>query len=342
MKKNFKEKNKRYLTYVISSLLICTNPAFSSYPTDANVKNIDHHINLPTLGIKSEGEKIADTSQNDALIEIGKKLNTTQSVNKTVEELSEAFISNSIDDILNQEGTARFGFHTNNRKIKYDFDFLYPAYYNNDSHQIIYTQLDAHQYERDIVNAGIGYREIFDEKYILGGNLFFDYDLNNRNSRIGVGGEYSLNNSTLSLNLYKGVSSWHQSKQRNMDDYDEKPANGYDVRINTKLPYGLDLTGVYEKYYGEHVSLKGNSDFYNSPSNVKAIARYTPIPLFSVSLEKGTKSEANIGAQVNYRFGVPLSDQLNGDITTSVYNSLPSKLVSFVDRNYDIAMNYKK
>lgn len=337
-----KERNKRHLVYIIFSLLICTNPAFCSPPTNVNAKgkNVEAYYKLPTLNIKDDEDTA--TVFNYPLHDIGQKLSATQSVNKTVEELSEAFINNSITDILNQKGTTRFGFHNNNGQVKYDFDFLYPAYYDDYMHRIIYTQFDAHQYERDILNTGVGYRSMFDEKYILGGNVFFDYDLNNRNSRIGVGGEYSYKNAALSLNLYKGVSSWHQSKQKGMDDYDEKPANGYDVRVNTKLPYGLDLTGVFEKYYGNHVSLQGNSDFQKSPSNFKAIARYTPVPLFSLSLERGTKTEENIGAQLNYRFGVPLSEQLNSDIISSVYNSLPSRLVSFVDRNYNIAMNYKK
>lgn len=334
-----KERNKRQLVYIISSLLICTNPAFCAPSVKVNARE-ENVYELPTLGIK-DNENTAKAFDYP-LSDVAQKLSSTQSINKTVEELSETFINNSITDVLNQKGTARFGFHNNSGRVKYDFDFLYPEYYYDDMHRIIYTQFDAHQYERDILNAGVGYRSMFDESYILGGNVFFDYDLKNRNSRIGVGAEYSYKNSALSLNLYKGLNSWHQSKQKGMDDYDEKPASGYDVRINTKLPYGLDLTGVFEKYYGKHVSLQGDSDFQESPGNFKAIARYTPVPLFSLSLEKGTKTETNIGAQLNYRFGVPLSDQINSNIVSSVYNSLPARLVSFVDRNYNIAMSYKK
>ncbi|EGF1422356.1 hypothetical protein IB305_004762 [Salmonella enterica] len=335
-----KEKNKRYLAQITLALLMFANTAFCSLSTNVNTKNFEPYYKLPTLNIKEDED--TTTVLNDSLLDIGKQLSATQSVSKTIEELSETFINNSIADILNQKGTTRFGFRTNNGQVKYDFDFLYPAYYNDDLNSIIYTQFDAHQYERDILNAGVGYRAIFDGKYIFGGNVFLDYDIRNRNSRLGVGGEYSYKNSALSLNLYKGMTSWRQSKQKGMDDYDEKPANGYDVRINTRLPYGLDLTSVFEKYYGNNVSLQGNSDFQKSPSNFKAIARYTPIPLFSLLLEKGTKTEANIGAQLNYRFGVPFSEQLNGEIISSVYNTLPSRLVSFVDRNYNIAMNYRK
>ncbi|WP_097291482.1 inverse autotransporter beta domain-containing protein [Escherichia coli] len=193
-----KERNKRQLVYIISSLLICTNPAFCAPSVKVNERE-ENVYGLPTLGIK-DNENTAKAFDYP-LSDVAQKLSSTQSINKTVEELSETFINNSITDVLNQKGTARFGFHNNSGRVKYDFDFLYPAYYYDDMHRIIYTQFDAHQYERDILNAGVGYRSMFDESYILGGNVFFDYDLKNRNSRIGVGAEYSYKNSALSLFL---------------------------------------------------------------------------------------------------------------------------------------------
>jgi adhesin/invasin len=49
-----------------------------------------------------------------------------------------------------------------------------------------------------------------------------------------IGAEAWTDNLKLSANSYFGMSDWHQS--RDMEDYDERPADGFDVTANAYLP----------------------------------------------------------------------------------------------------------
>ncbi|EBX1389395.1 hypothetical protein DQ819_26395, partial [Salmonella enterica subsp. enterica serovar Mikawasima] len=37
-------------------------------------------------------------------------------------------------------------------------------------------------------------------------------------------------------NSYYGLTGWHQSHLSDMEDYDERPANGFDLRAEAYLP----------------------------------------------------------------------------------------------------------
>ncbi|WET42307.1 inverse autotransporter beta domain-containing protein [Citrobacter enshiensis] len=52
-----------------------------------------------------------------------------------------------------------------------------------------------------------------------------------------------------------GTTEWHQS--RDFNDYNEKPADGYDVRAEGYLPACPQLGAklMYEQYYGDKVAL---------------------------------------------------------------------------------------
>lgn len=326
------------------SLTMCVNPVFASKRAELTVNHplVKKEELLPSLEIRDDAlNKEEGVASNIA--RIGQDISQKGNMHSAIKDLSEGFISDYVSDLLNQNGNARIGLHSEKKQVHYDVDYLYPAYVDRDNQQVLFGQFDAHQYSRHIMNVGIGYRKAFDETAIVGANIFSDYDLNGQNVRIGVGGELMYGGYSLALNGYRGITDWHQSEITGMDDYDEKPASGYDVRVNALLPYHIDLTGVYEKYYGDMVSLTGGREnIYNSPQNIKVIARYTPVPMFSFSMEQGTKTGFGVAAQLNYHFGVPLKDQLRSDVLYPVYNTTESKLFDFANRNYDIPMQYKK
>lgn len=333
----------RYTVYALS-LIMCVNPVFASKRAELTVNHslVKKEELLPSLEIRDDALNEEEGGARN-IARIGQDIGQKGDMHSAIKDLSEGFISDYVSDLLNQYGNARIGLHSEKKQVHYDVDYLYPAYVDSNNQQVLFGQFDAHQYSRHIMNVGIGYRKAFDETGIVGTNIFSDYDLNGHNVRIGVGGELLYGGYSLALNGYRGITDWHQSEITGMEDYDEKPASGYDVRVNALLPYHLDLTGVYEKYYGDKVSLTGGREnIYNSPQNIKVIARYTPVPMFSFSMEQGTKTGFGVAAQLNYHFGVPLKDQLRSDVLYPVYNTTESKLFDFVNRNYDIPIKYKK
>ncbi|TBL66022.1 inverse autotransporter beta domain-containing protein, partial [Hafnia paralvei] len=101
---------------------------------------------------------------------------------------------------------------------------------------------------------------------------------------LGVGGEAWTDYLKLAVNGYYGLTDWHQSRQSAMKDYDERPANGFDLRAEAYLPsypqLGANLK--YEQYFGKGVDLGIGTHPDDLKDNPKALTfglNYTPIPL---------------------------------------------------------------
>ena len=86
---------------------------------------------------------------------------------------------------------------------------------------------------RYIGNLGIGYRVLNDDKSLmLGGNIFYDRDLENKHERGSVGFEARGGNLEASVNFYEGISS-----QDTVDKRKEQSLGGYDLNISSQIPY---------------------------------------------------------------------------------------------------------
>lgn len=151
----------------------------------------------------------------------------------------------------------------------------------------------------------------------------------------------------MAANCYFGLTNWHQSKVSVMDDYDERPASGFDIHMVSYLPtYPKLFSSIkYEKYFGKdvHLGTGANPDkLKDDPYALTLGVNYTPIPLITLTVEYavGDRNHAMVGLDLIYRFGVPLSQQLDPD-TVYVMRSLVGNKYDFVDRNYDIFMQYR-
>ncbi|WCF11801.1 inverse autotransporter beta domain-containing protein [Edwardsiella piscicida] len=98
-----------------------------------------------------------------------------------------------------------------------------------------------------------------------GGNAFYDNDFTGDNKRVGLGAELWTDSFQLSANGYFRLTAWHQSRDRS--DYNERPANGVDLRANGWLPAQPHLGGslIYEHYFGDNVALFGKDHLQRNP-----------------------------------------------------------------------------
>ena len=222
-------------------------------------------------------------------------------------------------------------------------DYFVPLY---DSQKSVYfSQLSAQRKEeRTIGNIGFGVRHNFD-KWLLGGNIFYDYDFTRGHRRLGLGTEAWTDYLKLSGNYYHPLSDWKDSKD--FDFYLERPARGWDVRAEAWLPSYPQLGGkvVFEQYYGDEVALFGTDNLEKDPYAVTLGVNYQPVPLLTVGTEykagTGDNSDLSINATVNYQFGVPLKDQLNS-VNVKAAHSLMGSRHDFVERNNFIVLEYKE
>ncbi|MBC5792376.1 inverse autotransporter beta domain-containing protein [Providencia sp. JUb39] len=70
----------------------------------------------------------------------------------------------------------------------------------------------------------------------MGGNSFYDYDITGGNTRVGLGSELGLDYLKFSGNGYFRLTNWRQSRLQTVRDYNERPANGFDIRAEAYLP----------------------------------------------------------------------------------------------------------
>ncbi|TKT85203.1 intimin-like inverse autotransporter SinH [Escherichia sp. MR] len=222
-------------------------------------------------------------------------------------------------------------------------DYFVPLY---DSQKSVYfSQLSAQRKEeRTIGNIGFGVRHNLD-KWLLGGNIFYDYDFTRGHRRLGLGTEAWTDYLKLSGNYYHPLSDWKDSKD--FDFYLERPARGWDVRAEAWLPSYPQLGGkvVFEQYYGDEVALFGTDNLEKDPYAVTLGMNYQPVPLLTVGADykagTGDNSDLSVNATINYQFGVPLKDQLNSD-NVKVAHSLMGSRHDFVERNNFIVLEYKE
>jgi adhesin/invasin len=254
-------------------------------------------------------------------------------------------VNSSIEEWLGQFGTARVQLNLDD-KFKAEgseADLLVPLYENKDN--IFFTQLGfRHKDERNTGNLGLGVRH-FTGDWMLGANTFFDNDFTGENRRMGVGVEAWRDYLKLSANSYIRLSDWHQS--RDFADYDERPANGYDVRAEGWLPAFPQLGAkvMYEQYQGDEVALFGKDNRQKDPWAFTGGVNYTPIPLLTVAAQhragKDGQSDSQLSLQMNYRLGESWSKQLDPNLV-GASRTLNGTRYDLVERNNSIVLDYRK
>ncbi|WP_447776307.1 Ig-like domain-containing protein [Pseudomonas chlororaphis] len=247
---------------------------------------------------------------------------------------------------LNQFGTARAQINVDDKGNLYGsaVDILVPL--ADTKQTLLFSQVGGrNQDSRNTLNFGAGVRHHMTEKWLLGLNAFYDVDVTNHNRRLGVGAEAFHDNLKLAANSYMRLSNWRQS--RDFADYDERPANGFDIRAQAYLPSYPQLGGklMYEKYYGKDVGLFGKNNRQSDPQAVTVGLEHTPFPLMTWGIDhksgSGGQSDTQVKLGFTYRFGEPLSKQVDPSAVAAMRSVAGSRL-DLVERNNNIVLDYKK
>lgn len=179
----------------------------------------------------------------------------TQAASDMVRSKATDTANSSVQEWLSQFGTAsvKLNLDSQNSLDGSEIDWLAPVYDNKTN--LFFTQLGARNRDgRNTINMGLGARTLTGN-WMLGINSFYDDDITGHNRRVGLGLEAWRDYLKISTNGYFRLSNWHQS--RDFDDYNERPANGFDIRTQAYLPGYPQLGGklMYEKYFGDSVAL---------------------------------------------------------------------------------------
>ncbi len=254
--------------------------------------------------------------------------------------------SGVMTDWLSRFGTARItlGVDEDFSLKNSQFDFLHPWYETPDN--LFFSQHTLHRTdERTQINNGLGWRH-FTPTWMSGINFFFDHDLSRYHSRAGIGAEYWRDYLKLSSNGYLRLTNWRSAPELD-NDYEARPANGWDVRAEGWLPAWPHIGGklVYEQYYGDEVALFDKDDRQSNPHAITAGLNYTPFPLMTFSAEqrqgKQGENDTRFAVDFTWQPGSAMQKQLDPN-EVAARRSLAGSRYDLVDRNNNIVLEYRK
>lgn len=254
-------------------------------------------------------------------------------------------IQNAAQNLLSKFGTAEVKLSVSDEfRLRGSSAKLFSPWYDS-TNTLIFSQMSIAEYDsRWIGNVGLGQRWDVSPDVLLGYNVFYDYDLRRKHSRLGAGVEFWTDYVRLAGNYYWPLSDWRESKD--FEDFEERAARGFDIRAQAYLPSYPHLGGslMFEKYYGDQVALFGKDNLQTAPYAVTVGVDYTPVPMFTIKAShkqgRENNSEAKMDFQMNYRIGVPLQDQLDPNKVAAA-RSLKGSRYDLVDRNNNIVLEYR-
>lgn len=252
--------------------------------------------------------------------------------------------SQELQQWLSNFGTARVELGTDShfKPSTGAADLLLPLY--SSPERLLFTQNGVRNVDGQITgNVGLGQRH-FTGDWMLGYNAFYDQNFSRGHKRMGSGVEAWRDYLKLSGNGYYRLSDWRNS--RDVEDYDARPANGFDLRAEAWLPAYAAIGGrlMYEQYYGNEVALFGKDKRQKNPSAVTAGLSYTPVPLLSFTADHkrgGSQNDTRFGLQLSYQLGQPLAAQLDPS-AVNLQRTLASSGMDLVERNNNIVLEYRK
>ncbi|WP_164699575.1 Ig-like domain-containing protein [Pseudomonas sp. BRG-100] len=319
-------------------------PELASASTDMERSKQKVNRLLDGVGARSDQQLVANPLNKDGK---GKDFGEFQGL---AMGLANSAGSQAIKDwFASKKATAQLSMGAGESGVRFgSFDVLMPFY--DTPKDLIFTQagfrrsnVSTEDY-RYTISVGGGYRHTV-ENVLYGVNAFYDRDMTGRNDRFGLGGEVWTDSFKFSGNTYWRLSDWKNSPDTKY--YQERPANGWDIRAEGYLPQYPQLGGklIYEQYYGSEVGLFGASSRQKDPRATTVALIYTPIPLITLSADyrqgRGGLSDTAVRVGLNYQFGSDLNTQLSpADIKAN--RMLGNSRYNLIDRKYDIILGYKK
>ncbi|MCZ5226937.1 inverse autotransporter beta domain-containing protein [Escherichia coli] len=113
------------------------------------------------------------------------------------------------------------------------FDFLHPWYDTPD--YLLFSQHTLHRTDDHCPDQHRFGLASFHPQLDVRHQPVFDHDLSRYHSRAGLGAEYWHDYLKLSSNAYIGLTGWRSAPELD-NDYEARPANGWDLRAEGWLP----------------------------------------------------------------------------------------------------------
>ena len=277
-------KNKIFKVLVASTLIL---------PLALNAEESFFKDKLPSI-IKNIGNGFENGEGKEA-IEAEAQNYSLKVANDAIDTAEENVLNNTNFTYLDfNVGTDVFGISGSESQNKMEAMSVYRLYENENI--FLFNQTSAVNFDnRTTLNVGLGVRHINDaETLIVGGNSFYDYELDSEHKRLGFGIEFITSVVELRANQYKA-----QTGQINHDGIDETALDGHDIKLTANMPY----------FYSSNLFFKQSQFEDNLGYSTKADewgikAEVVPNLVLGVAQQKKSGRSAEIIASLNY--SIPL------------------------------------
>ncbi len=174
------------------------------------------------------------------------------------------------------------------------------------------------------INFGLGYRELFyDDKILLGANVFVDYSFDEYHQRSGYGVEAISSVFDVRANYYNAHSGIRSNSKGS-----EEALDGWDARLDYHMPVGFDL-----RIFGSYYEWENDADTYKEYGGKYGLAGQYGHVKFEVGYEDNNKTDEDLFASVN--MVVPLGEeQISANVSRGwmEYISVRDQLYEPVER----------
>ncbi|MBU9836035.1 YchO/YchP family invasin [Rahnella sp. L72c] len=308
---------------------------------------------LPSLGSQYIQNNTGPTAMEKQLATALKELGTTTAdsddplrVQAETLALSQAakLVQKETSSLLSPLGTVSTSLDMTGHNLDGSSGRLFSPLYQSETN-LVYSQIGL-QSETDATVGNFGLGQRFNTgTWMLGYNAFVDNDFDHQLTRGSLGAEAGTDYLRFSTNYYQPFSSYKADSSTSAQL--RRQARGYDITTKGYLPFYRQLGASlsYEQYFGNQVDLFGNGTRQSNPSAVSFGVNYTPVPIVTVMAEHQAGQDGDnqdvVKLTLNYRLGVPLSQQLSSQ-NVAAARSLRGSRMDMVDRNNMPVMEFKQ
>ena len=223
----------------------------------------------------------------------------------------------------------------------YFADILLPLYRDSDRTRLLFVEPRVRYADRSyLFNSGLGFRQLaLNQSWLLGMNVFHDYDTDDSHYRVGWGAEALSAYAEARTNMYIGLSQKRLVEENAGGNTFEEAVNGWDFELGAPVPYysRLKVFGGYNFY---------NFEEFKNRYGWTLRAEYKPFPFLVIDglVSDSTKSNVDWGMTVAFR--IPLGDNapqswhspLQWDATAFPESDASEFLYSLVERHHEIVV----
>ena len=189
---------------------------------------------------------------------------------------------------------------------RYFMDPIVPLYrHPKDDRDVVFLEPRLTYRDHEwLLNLGGGYRRlVLNRAWLLGGNMFYDYESEHSHSRIGWGVEALSAYAEARSNVYFATSGERTVEENSGGITYERAVDGFDMEFGAPVPYysRLKLFGGFNWYDQPH---------FKNRYGWTLRAEYTPVPFIVIdgTVSDNTKTNTDWGMKVVLR--IPLGGNL--------------------------------